>query len=135
MAKVPDLKRLTTEDFSSEDRDLVGKIGFVINSFHEQVRNVLNKGVDFENLAQEVKTLSFTTGSTGQPLNTLTFKSGLINKVQGILPIRTVITSSNTSFQAQMPVISWSQNGTTITILYIGGLNPETKYDLTILTL
>lgn len=135
MGKVPDLKRVTVEDFKSDDQDLVGKLAFIINSFHEQVRNVLSKNIDFDNLAQEIKVLSFSTNSTGQPLNTLTFRSNLFNKVQGITPIRLVITSNNTSFPTETPIISWSQNANLITITHIGGLSAETAYDLTILTI
>jgi hypothetical protein len=135
MGKVPDLKRVTVEDFDSEDRALVDKLAFIINSFHEQVRSVLAKNVDFENLNQEIKTLSFVTDQDGQPLTTTTFKSNISNKIRGIIPVRVVITSDNTSFPAQQPVISWSQNVNVITITSIGGLSPETKYEITILTI
>ena len=135
MAKIPDLKRIAKEDFSSEDQELVGKLGFIINSFHEQVRNALNKNLTIDNLSQEVKTLEFTTGENGQPLNKLTFKSGLTTNLQGIIVLRLVITSSNTSYPSQMPIISWAQNDSLVTITNIGGLIAETKYKLTILTL
>lgn len=79
--------------------------------------------------------MSFTTGATGQPLNTVSFKSGIVNKIQGILTVRSVITSDNTSFPTQVPVISWSQNASLVTITNIGGLQAETRYDLTILTI
>jgi len=135
MAKVPDLKRVTIEDFSSEDRNLVEKLAFIINSFHEQVRSALSKNIDFENLAQETRVLSFSTGIVGQPLNTVSFKSGLVNKIQGITIVRTVITSDNTSFPTELPIISWSQNASLVTITNIGGLQPETQYELTILAI
>jgi tetrahydromethanopterin S-methyltransferase subunit D len=135
MGQAPDLKRVTIEDFDKDDQKLVGKLAFIINSFHEQVRSVLAKNVDFDNLAQEVKTLSFTTGSNGQPLNTVSFKSGVANKIQGISTVRLVITSNNTSFPTQLPVISWSQSASLVTITNIGGLQAETRYDLTILTI
>jgi tetrahydromethanopterin S-methyltransferase subunit D len=135
VGQAPDLKRVTIEDFDKDDQKLVGKLAFIINSFHEQVRSVLAKNVDFDNLAQEVKTLSFTTGSDGQPLNTVSFKSGVVNKIQGISTVRLVITSNNTSFPTQLPVISWGQIASLVTITNIGGLQAETRYDLTILTI
>lgn len=135
MAKAPDLKRITVEDFPSEDRDLVSKLAFIINSFHEQVRNALSKNIDFDNLAQETKVLTFTTNNASQPLNEVTFKSALSRNIQGISVIRAVITSDNTSYPTQLPIISWSQNASLVKITYIGGLEPETKYELTILTI
>lgn len=135
MARIPDLKRVTVEDFSQEDRPLVKKLAFIINSFHEQVRSALNKNIDFENLNQEIKTINFTTGDNGQPLNTLNFKSLLSSRVTGMLVVRSIITSNNTAFQAVKPEISWSQDAGLVSITFIGGLAPNTSYQLTILTL
>lgn len=135
MARIPDLKRIAKEDFPAKYRDLIEKLAFPINSHIEQVRSALNKNINFENLAQELKTLTFTTGSNGQPLNTVTFRSDLSSNVQGIIPVRTVITSSNTSFADNIPTISWVQNRNIVTINYIGNLQPETDYQITILTL
>lgn len=135
MARIPDLKRLAKEDFPTKYRDLIEKLAFPINSHIEQVRSALNKNINFDNLAQELKILTFTTGSNGQPLNTVTFRSDLSSNVQGIIPIRTVITSSNTSFADNIPTISWTQNRNIVTVNYIGNLQPETDYQITILTL
>lgn len=135
MARVPDLKRLTKEDFPPEYRDLINKLAFPLNSHMEQVRSALNKNINFENLAQELKTLSFTTNSTGQPISQVAFRSELSNRIQGIIPVRVIITSNNTSFATQMPLISWTQNANIVTITNIGGLSPETSYQLVVLTL
>ena len=135
MARIPDFKRITVEDFAKEDQPLVRKLAFVINSFHEQVRSALTKNIDFTNLSQELKTLEFTTGDNGQPLNTVNFNSNLNNRIQGIIVVRNIITSNNTSFAEIKPEISWSQNNTIVTINYIGGLLPNTSYSLTILTI
>ena len=135
MARVPDFKRLAKEDFPAKYRDLIDKLAFPINSHIEQVRSALSGNLDFENLAQEIRTLSFTTGSNGQPLNTLNFQSGLNNRVQGMLAVRVIITSDNTAVATQTPVFTWSQNGTLVTIGSIGGLEPETSYEIGILTL
>ena len=135
MARVPDFKRITVEDFKAEDQPLVKKLAFPINSHIEQVRSALSKNIDFENLNQELKTLSFTTNENSQPLTDLTFRSNLTSRVQGIMVVRTVITSSNTSYASTLPVISWSQAADQVFILNIGGLEPETGYELTLLTL
>lgn len=135
MARVPDFKRLAKEDFPEEYRNLIDKLAFPINSHFEQVRSALNKNINFQNLDQEIKTLSFTTGSSGQPASKQVFKSSISGRVQGIIIIRAVITSSNTSFVQTAPVISWNQNEDLVTITNIGGLLPETGYQLTIMTL
>lgn len=135
MARIPDLKRLTVEDFSKEDQPLVRKLSFIINSFHEQVRSALSGNLDFTNISQEVRTISFTTGDNAQPLNPINFSTSLKNRIQGILVVRTVITSNNLAFAQTAPVISWSENNKIININYIGGLEPNVTYQLTLLTL
>lgn len=135
MSRIPDLKRIVKEDFKAEDRDLVEKLAFPINSFHEQVRSALSGNLDFTNLNQEIKTLNFTTNTQGQPLNRISFTSELNGRVQGIIVVRTLITSDNTSIPMTLPIVSWTQNEKTVNITGIGGLLPETGYSLTILTL
>lgn len=135
MGRTPDLKRVTAEDFPKESQALVRKLGFIINSFHEQVRNVLNKNIDFDNLNQEIIVLSFSTNQNNQPLNQLNFKSNLKGRIQGMSVVKTVITSSNTQFAETLPILSWNQSGNLVTITHMGGLLPETGYELTILTI
>lgn len=135
MARVPNLKRITVEDFSPEERPLVSKLAFIINSFHEQVRNALNGNLDATNFAREIKTLRFITGENGQPLNTLTFRSNLTRNVIGINILRVTILSNNQSFPTQMPLISFSQNNNIITINNITGLENETEYQIVLETI
>jgi hypothetical protein len=132
---VPDLKRITVEDFQKEDQPLVKKLAFVINSFHEQVRSALNKNINYENLDQEIKTLTFTTGGNSQPLNPINFTASISSRVQGIIIVRNIITSNNTLFPSTKPEISWSQNNQIVTITNISGLLPNTGYQLTLLLL
>jgi len=135
MARIPDLKRIAKEDFPGKYRDLIERLAFPINSHIEQVRSALNRNIDFENLAQELKVIDFTTSDSGQPITPVSFRSDLANRIQGILPVRVVITSNNTSFASELPTVTWSQEGNIVTILSIGGLQPETGYSLTLLTL
>ena len=135
MGRVPDLKRITVEDFPKEDQNLVGKLAFVINSFHEQVRSVLNRSIDTTNLAQEIITLSFVTGDSAQPLNPLVFRSTLVNRVRGLIPISLNITSNNQASPSQAPFISFTQAGNQVTIGNIAGLESGVAYELTILTI
>ena len=132
---MPDLKRITVEDFPKEDQNLVGKLAFVINSFHEQVRSVLNRSIDTTNLAQEIITLSFVTGDSAQPLNPLVFRSTLVNRVRGLIPISLNITSNNQASPSQAPFISFTQAGNQVTIGNIAGLESGVAYELTILTI
>lgn len=135
MSKVPDLKRISKEDFDSQYYDLIDQLAFPLNSFMEQVRNVLNKGVDFDNLSQELITLTVQTDATSKPISKLSFKSTLRNRIKGIVVISANITSSNTSFLDQAPFISFSQNSSIVSINNISGLSSENTYELLLLTI
>lgn len=101
----------------------------------EQVRNLFNKGIDFDNLTRELITLNVQTNAQGRPINTITFKSNLRNRVRGINVISANITSNNTLYPNQAPFISFSQNVNIVTILNISGLSPETTYELLLETI
>jgi hypothetical protein len=135
MGKAPDLKRIAKEDFSAEDQALIEKLAFPLNSHMEQVRNLFSKGIDFDNLSREVITLKVQTGSNGQPINKISFKSGLRNKIKGINIIAANITSNNTSYIQSAPFISFSQENNIVSINYIAGLAVETTYELVLETI
>lgn len=135
MGKVPDLKRISKEDFPAEYQELIDKLAFPLNSHMEQVRNLFNKGIDFDNLNRELITLKVQTNENSQPLNTITFKSNLRSRVRGISVISANITSSTLSYIQQAPFISFSQNLNIVTINNISGLQPETTYEFLLETI
>ena len=135
MSKIPDLKRISKEDFPSEYQDLIEKLAFPLNSHMEQVRNLFNKGIDYDNLARELITLTVQTDVNGSLIAKLTFKSNLRNRVRGIVVLSANITSSNTQVVQNYPFITFSQNLNIVTINNISNLNPETTYDLLLETI
>ena len=135
MGKAPDLKRISKEDFPADDHALIEKLAFPLNSHMEQVRNLFSKGIDFDNLSQELITLTVQTDSTSRPISSLSFKSSLRNRIRGVVVISANITSSNTSYPQQAPFISFSQENNLVAINNIAGLAPETAYQLVLLTI
>lgn len=134
MGRVPDLKRITKEDFPQEYHGLIDRLGFVLNSHMEQVRNLFNKSIDFTNLDQEIVVLSFLTDNNGQPVSTQTFKSSLNRNINGLIPIS--VKPQNTQVVVTtFPMINFTQNSNIINLSYIGGLAPETNYTLTLLVI
>lgn len=134
MAKIPSYKRITVEDFPQENQALVSKLAFPINSFFEEVRAAFNKAINFDNLAQELIVLSFTTNESGQPLNQLKFKTSL-SRVNGMIPISLKILNNSQSVVNQAPFINFTQNEKFVTIPYISGLTGSTKYEISLLVI
>jgi hypothetical protein len=133
VAKIPSIKRITVEDFPADQQSLVSKLAFPINSFFEEVRAAFNKSIDFNNLAQELIVLSFTTNDQSQPITQLRFKTSL-SRINGIVPISLKILD-NSQVVTQYPFVNFSQNSNIVTIPYISGLNATTRYEITLLVI
>ena len=134
MSRIPDFKRIVKEDYPDKYHDLIEKLALPINSHIEQVRNLFNKNIDFENLSQEFITLSFTTGANSQPISELKFKTNLKRNVRGIMPVSLTITSTTGQFPAFIPMISFVQADGIVYIKNIGGLSPNTGYQMSFVT-
>lgn len=133
MARVPDFKRIAKEDFASENRALVDKLAFPINSFFEQVRNALNGDIDFQNLNQETITLKVRVDAGGNPATTTKFKTNIVGRSQGIQCIKAVNTTNPQVYPTTAPFISYDELSNVITIKNVTGLQQDNVYQLTLL--
>lgn len=141
MARIPDLRLITTEDFDAEDQKLIAQLGFPINNFMQQVINVFKNGIDFTNLNQQIVTFSASVDVNGAPVIPVQFKNGLTTKVIGMICINATNQSSTIRFPAAQPFITFTTNGTVLSIVNISGLGiPEGQtnsdtYTFTVLTI
>lgn len=133
MSRVPDFKRIAKEDFKSENRALVEKLALPINSFFEQVRNALNKNIDFENLNQQVLTINIRVDANGKPVVLSKFKTEINGRAQGIQCIKAVNTTNPGTYPTGTPWISYNELSNLITILNVTNLQAGDVYQLTLL--
>jgi len=133
MGRVPNLNRITTEDFAQEDQALVSKMAFPINTFMEQVANVLDKRIDFDNLNQEIITMTVTVDSTGNPLTPAKYKSDLLTRIQGMTCIRCQDLDSPGTPPVNTPFATFVQSTSIVSVSNIKGLTANTRYRLTFL--
>ena len=54
MPKIDTVKRITTDEFPEESREVAERIGNIYNYFAEQVTNVINGNIDSENTGRPV---------------------------------------------------------------------------------
>lgn len=130
--KFTNLKRIILEDYPAEQRESWGRWGSTWNSFIDQFSQLVNNGIDFNNLNQEIKSVTFTTGSNGQPLGGLTIKTTLKSNINGLI-VASIKPANPQTIVTQAPFLNYSQNEQLITISNISGLANETKYTMTIL--
>ena len=136
MAKLPVQKRLRREDLPDAPGWMDVVID-VINSFLESLYFALNKQITFtDNIACQIKQLSFLTNSTysGGILAGFTkiqFNHNLKTKPIGV-EILQILPNSGTPIIKPV-CLSWSQENGNVYINYITGLENSTTYNLVIL--
>ncbi len=122
MARIPDLRSIKSEDFDKEDQKLIDKLAFPINNFMQQVITVLKNGVDFTNLNQQIITFTASVDAIGTPTTSVQFQNKLTTKVQGLVVIGAVNTSSVPRYPEAGIFMSFTANANLITITNIAGL-------------
>jgi hypothetical protein len=131
MPFIDSVKRIKTDEFKSEDRDVAERIGNVYNFFAEQVTNILNGNLDEFNLGRPIITLTVTTNAAGIPVQQTRFSSKI--GLKGTKVIRAVNTTNSVNFLQSGPFITYSSQGNGIySVNNITGLNPSETYQLTI---
>jgi hypothetical protein len=133
--KLNDLKRIKTEDFATDDRELVSKLAYLLNPFLEQINTLLNHNVDFDNLNQEVITLTVELKTGGVPKVLTEFKSSLKTRIKGLICISAANLENDGTFPTTAPFISYSIVGDLIRIQNITGLPVGKRYTLTIISI
>ena len=67
--KISNVRRIIVEDYQEEDRETVGKLATVINSFMDEVTTLSRNKVDYDNLARTLIILDIVTDADGNPKN------------------------------------------------------------------
>jgi hypothetical protein len=131
MAIFPSPKLLKSSDFQQDNQELITSIGNILNPTLEQMYTALNKGIDFNNLNQEIITFSVQVGATGTPKSPLEIKTSLNSKIQGSVCIRVI----GNSYPTSNPLLSFDYNSSTksIKINNITGLAADVTYSLTVI--
>jgi hypothetical protein len=138
MGKIEAPKRVRAEDFDKEDRNLVGKLGGIINDFQENVYQTLSNNIDFSNLAQSIVDVEVRRDSNASPGVTLQtipqVKTNLNRKVRGVICISATNLSDLSVVPTSQPFVTFGITGTNIiSIEKVSGLQPDSIYSLRLL--
>lgn len=132
MAFIDNVQRIKVEDFPREQQEIIQRLAETYNFFAENVVNVVNGQIDYDNLVNKsILTLDVLVGTNGLPLQQLSFNAnvGLV----GATVIRAVNTTNSLGFPTQAPFINFTSRGTgTYDINQISGLIAGNNYTLTI---
>jgi len=129
--KPSNVRQIIAEDFAPEDREMISRLGGVLNYFMRQIVEILSENVDFDNLSWELTTIEVTVDSGGIPTQLTRFQAD-VNSPRGLIIINARNQTNLTSYLTATPFISYTPlGGGVIRIDHVAGLNPDEKYRLT----
>jgi hypothetical protein len=134
MPKLSDIRRIIPEDVDdkSTPTEIVESIAGSYNEFSDEIFQVVNGQLDFDNLARSKVDLEITFTSEGKPNGNALINSKLTNVT--MLHIGKIQDLSSTSSKlTQFPYIDWSHQGNGVVKVNYGvGFLPGVKYRLTL---
>jgi len=129
MTKLATYKRLTTGDFEEEQQPLIEQLAFPINDGFNELYFAMNGRVDLKNnLFCTVKDVEITVNVSNIPTSTASFTLDKTGKVLGCQVIYAVNQVNSASYPTSQPFVSFTQNGNTVTINHISGLQAGQRY-------
>lgn len=132
MSKMQTPKTLRAEDFKSEERTLIDKVAYVINPTFEEIYRILTNGVDFDNLNRQIIDVNVLIGVTGLVQNSPQLKTTINGKVKGLNVINAINLNNPSIYPIQAPFVSFTTNGSILTILNVSGLPVSSQFRLTL---
>ena len=138
MANTPPIRRIYTQDVINSDGTIdAERLLYPMNQFLEATSSILDGRIEFdENIATQIKKLSFTTSSTYLSAGTFTaipFTLSISNKPRGVLLLDVSKKDDATAIIKDPVSIQWSQSNDKININFITGLDDSTSYNITVM--
>src|ERR1700746_1487194 len=110
--RIPGYKRIETQNFDDQYKDLVSTFGGSLNYQMEQYQAAFNKQISFtDNIQCTVKDVELTVDSTGNPTTQTVFKLDTVSiPVKGCQVINAVNLDNSSTYPTSQPFISFTQN-------------------------
>ena len=131
--KINNVRQIRAEDFEKELQQPMSQLGSILNSFMQEVVELADKRIDFENKVEILKTIDITVDSNGTPV--LNNKVAVDkSSIRGTQVINALNLTNTRTYPTQQPYISYTAlGGGFIQINNITGLQANNKYRLTII--
>ena len=131
--KLNNVRQIRAEDFEKDLQQPMGQLGSIVNAFMQEVVEMTDGRIDFENRVEVLKDVDMTFDSNGTP--TLNNKiNGGKTGIRGIQVIRAVNLTKTTTYASGQPYMSFTPlAGGFIQVNNITNLTPNDKWRLTII--
>lgn len=131
--KLNNASQLKSEDYDDEYQGLIDQLSEVINPFMQEVVELSDERIDFENRVEEIKTIEFTVDSSGKPILNDKLNTGKTG-IRGFSVIRAFNLTNSSNYPTSHPFINYTPlGGALVRIDNITGLVANNKYQLTII--
>jgi len=132
--KLNNTRQIRAEDFDAEYEQLTSQLGAILNSFMQEVVELSDNRVDFENKVENIRDFEISVGESGVPISEFNINLSKGN-IRGIEVVRVINSSNPNALLTGAPFILWTSiGGTSVRINQITGLIPNNTYILTIIT-
>ena len=130
--KINNTTQIRGDDFSQEDRDLAERMGNILNPFMQQVVEINDGRIDFENRVENLIRIEMTVDANGVPLLNNKINTGKSN-IRGFQVIAAFnVTNASISASSQ-PFISYTPIGNgLVQVSKISGLPANQKFQLNV---
>lgn len=130
MAKISNFRRISAEDYTGDNQQLIEKIGYNLNPFMQEVTDVINGNLDFANLSFNIIEVILTVDSNGTPVGTDQINTGVANP-NGFNVISARNNVNSIVYPKGQPFISFTPQGNGIVkVENISNLTANTPYTL-----
>lgn len=135
--KLPSYKRIITQDYPKDDRELIEQLGGNINDSFGVLYSALNRRLTLnDNISCTVRDVELIVDANGTPQGQVGFSLDVINTpVTGCICVRASNLVNSSVYPTGTPWISFIQTDNFIRILNVTNLQPGTRYRLRIVAL
>lgn len=131
--KINNVTQIKAEDFSKDDQQMAEQLALVLNPFMQQVVEIMDERLDFENRVENFIQIEMTVSSSGTPILNDKISTGK-GRIRGLQVVAAFNLSNVSGFPTQSPFISYSVlGGGVIQVNNITGLRANEKYQLNII--
>jgi hypothetical protein len=132
--KLNNTRQIRAEDFEDEYTQLVGQLGVILNSFMQEVVEMSDGRVDFDNKSEQKLSFDITVNSSGVPTQVPFKVKTNIKSIVGSQVIRAYNLTDVSVVPTGQPFINFTPlGGGFIRIDSITGLVADNKYKITVI--
>lgn len=133
MAKLKNIQRINPSDYPAEYSQLVDGLAGTLNDFMQDVIDMSDGRVDYDNLIFKQLQFEISVGANGIPIQEFQLKTG-VTQPTGFTVVRAVNISNTFAFATGQPFISYSNVvNDLVKVTNITNLTSGEKYRLTVL--